>query len=325
MKVVLFQDSGASMRPLTDVESTYDLYFGELKVVQAISMKLGGVRVSFTVDDKPIGTIDDDVLLVNSMALGDDGWFGNAVNRILRDEWDGEKGMVEGKRLVFARVSKADVKAISPFLSGEIDEQKVGAICQKVMPIRTTHTVYDELMRKNQPRVLLNFPWEFLQAGLKDLVSRGVQGPRLAETVYLEASEVDENSVVLGKTALRRATVKGSIITGPAIVEDSEIINSYVGPHAVVRGAVVRGFIGDYSRIEADVKGGVRVGAGSAVLSPLEKDLPPLSSWGEEEADRDKALARAVKTYRETGGSEEDESRVKLMLENAALKYGRKA
>jgi len=298
MRVVIFEAGSSSLWPLADTKPVYDLYFGSKRVSGVLLSKFNGLKVDFSSRWSPrIEFGSDDILLYNSLALNADTWLEAALNGLVRGDWHEEMGMVEGKSLVFAFVDKKYVRAVSSFLRGELDEQKVGAITQKVMPLRATRTIYDELIKKGEPKILITYPWEFLSAGLR---SEGSDKVYTSPDTVLDGSEIFPQSVVLGKTRVKNSRVKNSIIVGPALIEDADIEDSYIGSHVEIKNSKVSGYVGDYSTVKADVIGKVRVGTGSTVLEPLEKDLPALSVW--EKGDRNTALANALNVYERTGG-----------------------
>ncbi len=309
MRVVIFEDGSSSLWPLADIKPAYELYFGRKRVSDVLLSKFNGLKVDFLSRwSSPIEFGGDDILLYNSLALNGDTWLETALNGLVRGDWHGEMGMVEGKRLVFALVEKKYVRAVSSFLRGELDEQKVGAITQKVMPLKTTRTIYDELIKKGEGKILITFPWELLSAGLG---SEGSDQVYASPDVALDESEIFPQSVVLGKTRVKNSRVKNSIIVGPALIEDADIEDSYIGSHVEIKNSKVSGYVGDYCTIKADVIGKVRVGTGSTVLESLEKDLPALSIW--EKGDRDTALANALNVYERTGGLIDSRLRERLL------------
>ncbi len=242
-------------------------------------------------------------LLLNSLAVGTEEGFSKALDAFAKGDLPKEKGMVEGKRLVYAYISERDVKAVMPFISDWLDEQGVGAIGQKVMPIRTTHTIYDDLMKRKQPKVLIDTAWEFLAKSLDSISAQtGGNSSYVGTSVNVVGSKIENSSVALGPTRVVNSTIKNSVIAGPAVIENSFIENSYVGSYSVISNAHIKGLIGDLCVIGADVIG-ARVGSGSLVLKGLQKDVRTSTRWGAEGLAADELEVRLKKAFDDRGFS----------------------
>ncbi len=282
MKVVLFEDDARGMSPLTDTTAAYELFFGDARISDIWLSRFSGFEVQFAGRWAKPSFKDDSLLLVNSLALIKEDILEKAINDFLRGAVPEGRGMVEGKRLVYAYVPREDAEAIMPFLGNLIDEQAVAAIGQKVMPIITTHTIYDELLRRNQPKVLIDTAWEFLARSLEALKAKTSSPDYLvSRSAAVRGSKIEGNAAVFGSVLVVNSAIRDSIIVGPAKIENSIIENSYVGRYTVISNARVKGLIGDLCLIAADVLG-AKVGSGSSVLRPLQKDIRAGTRWGAE-------------------------------------------
>ncbi len=301
MKLVLFEDVAKGMAPLNDSTPAYDLVFGTKKLRDFWSSRFSGLEVEFASRWESPLKGNDDLLLLNSLAVGTDEGFSKAIEAFAKGDVPDEKGMVEGRRLVYAYVLKQDVEAIMPFISDWLDEQDVGAIGQKVMPIRTTHTIYDDLMKRSQPKVLVDTAWEFLAKSLDAISAQtGGNGSYVGGSVDVVGSRIDSAALVAGPTRVVNSTIKSSIIAGPAIIENSFIENSYVGSHSIISNAHVKGLVGDLCVIDADVIN-ARVGSGSLVLKELQKDVKPNTRWGAEGPGTDELMVRIKRAFSDQG------------------------
>ncbi|MGC8671029.1 MAG: hypothetical protein ACP5SK_04400 [Thermoprotei archaeon] len=301
MKLVLFEDAAKGMAPLNDITPTYDLVFGTKKLRDFWSSRFPELELELASRWERPSKNEDDLLLLNSLAVGVDEEFSKALDAFAKGDLPEEKGMVEGKRLVYAYVSKRDVKAVMPFISGWLDEQDVGAIGQKVMPIRTTHTVYDDLMKRNQPKILVDTAWEFLAKSLDAISAQiGGNGYYAGGSVGLIGSKIENGTVAFGPTRVVNSTIKNSIIAGPAVIENSFIENSYVGSYTIISKAHVKGLIGDLCVISADVID-ARVGSGSLILKELQKDVKINARWGAEGLAPDELEVRLKSFFKDSG------------------------
>ncbi|WP_449461976.1 hypothetical protein PQ610_05855 [Tardisphaera miroshnichenkoae] len=297
MKLVLFEDVTKGMAPLNDITPTYELVFGTKKLRDFWSSKLPGLKVELAGRwDRPSKS-DEDLFLLNSLAVGAEEGFSKTLEALAKGNLPDEKGMVEGRRLVYAYISKQDVEAVMPFIDGWLDEQDVGAIGQKVMPIRTTHTIYDDLMRRNQPKVLVDTSWEFLAKSLDAISAQnGGNSSYVARSVDVVESKIENSAVAIGPSRVVNSTIRNSIIAGPALIENSTIENSYVGSYTVISNAHIRGLIGGLCVVGADVIG-AKVGSGSLVLKELQKDVKINSRWGVESSVADELQVRLKRAF----------------------------
>ena len=281
LRIVLFQDARELLSPVLDVVSAWDLPFGLHTVFQEVISLVPGGSAEVLRPSQSFKPDDREVLLLNSLLLAPDPWTKDKLREIAEGGRDGEAGFVEGRRLVFALLTPEVARAVAPLIASCMNEQRVGAVGQRVMPLRTTHTVYDELYRRQQPKVLIGSPWEYV-----DLAVR--------------ASGKGEGwSAVQDGVSLQDADLRSSVVMAPSIVRSASFDGSFVGPHSVE----VKGYLGGFNTVRADVRGHVRVRAGSSVLQELQKDLSALVCWPEGPDPEE----LAEKAYRVTGGFDWDE------------------
>lgn len=289
LRIVLFQDARELLSPVLDVVSAWDLPFGLHTVFQEVISLVPGGSAEVLKPGQSFKPDDHEVLLLNSLLLAPDPWTKDKLREIAEGGREGEAGFVEGRRLVFALLTPEVARAVAPFIVSWMNEQRVGAVGQRVMPLRTTHTVYDELYRRQQPKVLVGSPWEYVDLAVK---ASGKEGGWSAVQDGVSLQDVD---------------LRSSVVMAPSLLRSASLDGSFVGPHSVVEGTgrrvEVKGYLGGFNTVRADVHGHVRVRAGSSVLQELQKDLSALVCWPEGPDPEE----LAQKAYRVTGGSDWDE------------------